>query len=68
MPKALCITGLVIAGLVLLLFLSDLLLGLIPGLDWMAPFRGASILTDLVFVAGAAALGYLSWTTFKEQV
>ena len=70
MPKILCISAMVIAILVLVLFLSDLVLGLI-GMDF-APFKGAEgamrYVMDGVFAVGGGLLGYLSWTTFKEQV
>ena len=62
MPKALCWAGLVISILVLALFLFDLV---VPS-AW-APFQKASILLDVLFILSAAALGYLSWTTLKEQ-
>ncbi|QDU98456.1 hypothetical protein [Lignipirellula cremea] len=68
MPKALCITGLVTAGLVLLLFATDLLLSFVPGVGWLAPFGGRSLMMDLVFVLGSSALGYMSWITYQEQV
>jgi hypothetical protein len=59
MPKALCITGMVVAILVLSLFVVDLAIAF--------PFKRASPLMDIVFVLCAAALGYMSWTTLKEQ-
>jgi threonine/homoserine/homoserine lactone efflux protein len=62
MPKALCITGMVVAILVLILFLIDLLA---PAS--LAPFKKANWLMDVVFVLCAAVLGYMSWTTLKEQ-
>lgn len=67
MPRALCMTGIVISILVLVIFLFDLLFGLIPGMKWLAPFSFANVMLDIVFVLSAAALGYLSWTTWKEQ-
>ncbi len=66
MPKALCLTGLVVAGLVFLLFFFDLLLGLIGMADY-APFRMASMVMSILFVVGSIGLAYLSWTAFKEQ-
>ena len=66
MPKALCMSGVVIAIFVFVLFFFDILLAVV-GLGWLAPFKGASWLLDLVFSLSAAALGYLSWTTLKEQ-
>jgi hypothetical protein len=66
MPKALCLTGLVVAGLVFLLFFLDLLFGLI-GMSSLAPFKMASMLMDILFVLCALGLAYLSWATFKQQ-
>jgi hypothetical protein len=66
MPKALCLTGLVVAGLVFLLFFLDLLFGLI-GMSSLAPFKMASTLMDILFVLCALGLAYLSWATFKQQ-
>ena len=59
MPKALSISGMVIAVLIFLLFVLDLALAF--------PFQRSSWIMDIVFVLCAAGLGYLSWTTFKEQ-
>jgi len=56
----------VIAILVFLMFLIDLLLGL-GGLATTAPFSFASITTDVIFIISAAAVAYLSWTTYREQ-
>lgn len=70
MPKILCIAAMVISILVLVLFLSDLVLGL-AGLEF-APFKGASgsmrLVMDGIFAAGGGVLGFLSWKTFKEQI
>jgi len=49
----------VIAIVVFLLFLLDLIMGF--------PFEGANILMDIVFVICAGTLGFISWTTFREQ-
>jgi hypothetical protein len=67
MPKALCITGMVISILLIILFVTDLLGGwFFPAL---APFGGASYnsLMGVWFLICAAALAYLSWSTLKEQ-
>lgn len=66
MPKALCMTGIVIAILVFVLFFVDLLLGLI-GMKSFAPFKYASLMMDVVFVLCAGALGFLSFKTLREQ-
>jgi len=60
MPKALCISGLVIAGLLLLVFGMDLAIGF--------PFGGANSTLDIGFIVCSAILGYLSWSTYREQV
>lgn len=62
MPKALCWLGMVIALLILALFLVDL-----AAPATMAPFKKASLLLDILFVISAAALGYMSFTTLREQ-
>ena len=65
MPKALCLTGLVIAILVFLIFLSDLLFGMI-GMASLAPFKMTSMLMDIMFLLCAVGLAFVSWTSFKE--
>ncbi len=59
MPKALCLTGMVIAIVVFLLFLLDLAI--------KVPFQRANVMMDVVFVLCAGTLGFISWTTFREQ-
>lgn len=66
MPKVLCWTGIVISGLVALLFLADLVLGMI-GQIWLAPFRYTSLIMDILFLVSAAVLGTLSFLTLQEQ-
>ncbi len=58
MPKALCLTGMVIAILLIALFLVDLIIGV--------PFAKASPLIDITFCVSAAGLGYLAWSAFRE--
>lgn len=65
--KALCIAGMVIAGLVAILFFFDLLLGLV-GLPAFAPFQFAAPTMDVIFVLLAAGLGFLSWTVWKDLI
>ncbi len=60
MPKALCIVGTVVAVLLLLVFGLDLAIGF--------PFNGASKLMNIFFIICSGILGYLSWTTMREQV
>jgi len=60
MPKALCIVGTVVSVLLILVFGLDL--------GTTFPFGRASGLMDIAFVVCAIVLGYLSWTTLREQV
>ena len=59
MPKALCIAGMAVAGLLLVFFGLDLATGF--------PFDGASSTMDIGFLVCSAILGYISWSTFREQ-
>lgn len=59
MPKALCLVGTVVAVLLLLVFGFDLALGF--------PFHRVSKLMDIGLLVCSIALGYVSWTTLKEQ-
>ena len=66
MPKALCLSGMVVSILIALLFLTDLVASfLAPSL---APFRGVSMFMDISLLICAGALGAMSWLTFREQV
>jgi len=60
MPKALCMSGLVVSGLVIILFALDLALA--------HPFGRASITMDVSLLACAILLALLSWFTLREQV
>jgi hypothetical protein len=59
MPKALTVMGMVVAGLIALVFVFDLVLAV--------PFYKANKTMDVCFIICALILGYLSWSTFKEQ-
>ncbi len=59
MSKALCLAGLVVAVLLAVVFGLDLAIGF--------PFHGVNKIMDIGIVVCAAALGYISWMTFKEQ-
>ncbi len=60
MPKVMTKAGLAVAGLVGLVFLTDLAIGY--------PFKRASMAMDICFALCAVLLAYLSWSTLKEQV
>lgn len=66
MPKALCMAGTVIAALLFLVFGLDFVTSSL--LETAFPFQGASKTMDVAFMICAAVLGYLSWTTMREQV
>ncbi|MCU0706866.1 MAG: hypothetical protein MUF23_01090 [Pirellula sp.] len=63
MPRLLCLSGLVIAGLVFLLFTADLVMSLLGG---GGIFWYPSLLMDIVFIVCSALLGYLAWTSMRE--
>ncbi len=54
MSKPLAITGLVVSGLIVILFLADLIAGF--------PFRRVSIFLDVAFLVGGLIVAYLSWS------
>ena len=59
MSKALTIFGMVVAGLLGLMFALDMIVGI--------PFQGAKIVgMDIGGLLAAAILGYLSFTSFRE--
>ena len=60
MPKALCIFGLVVAVLLLVLFVLDLAMGV--------PFGGVGMLASIGFIITGVVLGFISWTTWREQM
>jgi len=62
MPKALCLSGMVVAILIAILFLFDL-----AAPASLAPFRKANILMDIAMIVCAGMLGAISWFTFREQ-
>ncbi|HZN35169.1 MAG TPA: hypothetical protein VFB80_15175 [Pirellulaceae bacterium] len=59
MPKALCMSGIAVAILIILLFAADLIIGL--------PFKRASIFMDIGLLIAAVVLGAISWFTLREQ-
>ena len=65
--KGLCYVALTISVVVLIFFLLDLGLGL-AGMEQTAPFKYASLLTDIVFIVSSLTLGVLSFLTLREQV
>ena len=66
MPKALCLSGMVVSILIALLFLTDLVAALVA--PSLAPFRGVSWGMDISLIICAGTLGAMSWLTFREQV
>jgi hypothetical protein len=59
MPKAMSLSGIVVAILLLLVFGLDLALQI--------PFSRASWGIDVAFIICALLLGYMSWSTFRQQ-
>jgi uncharacterized membrane protein YqgA involved in biofilm formation len=65
MPKILCMTGIVVAILVFLIFLVHLVLQFVA--SSLAPSTTMNIIADIVFILCAVGLGVLSWMTLREQ-
>jgi threonine/homoserine/homoserine lactone efflux protein len=59
MPKILAISGMIVAGLILLFFGLDAALSI---------FKRPSLVMDILFLISAALLGYMSWSTYREVV
>jgi len=59
MAKAMSIAGMVVAGLLTLIFTADLAVGI--------PFGRVELMTDVGFLASAVILGYLSWNAFRDS-
>jgi hypothetical protein len=59
MLKALSIVGIAVSSLLFLVFCLDIAVGI--------PFKGANFTMSIGFIIFSAILGYLSWTTFREQ-
>lgn len=59
MSKAMTIFGMVVAGLLALVFALDMALGI--------PFGTASWAMDIGAFTAALILGYISYSTFSEQ-
>jgi hypothetical protein len=58
MPKALTISGMVVAILMFIIFAVDLAAGI--------PFRGASKWMDIGFIIASLALAYMAWSTLRD--
>jgi hypothetical protein len=59
MPKALCLLGTVVAAVLLLVFGFDLIVKF--------PFGRVSLIMDIGIVLCSLGLGYMSWSTLREQ-
>ncbi|MBM4021936.1 MAG: hypothetical protein FJ284_06815 [Planctomycetes bacterium] len=57
MSKSLAFTGLIVSGLIVILFLADLAAAF--------PFRRTSMLLDAAFILGGAITAYLSWSLIE---
>jgi hypothetical protein len=59
MAKAMSIAGMVVAGLLTLVFAADLAI--------KVPFGRVGPATDIGFLISAVILGYLSWNAFRDN-
>jgi hypothetical protein len=57
--KALAFTGLIVSGLVVILFVADLAAAF--------PFRRTSILLDVAFILSGLITAYLSWSLLDQS-
>lgn len=64
MEKWMCWGSVVVAGLLFLLFLMDLVFGLV-GVPFQ-PFSGISYVVDVLGIITSALLIYLSWEALRE--
>jgi hypothetical protein len=58
MAKAMSIAGMIVAGLLALIFIADLAVGI--------PFGRYGTMTDVGFVISSLILAYLSWNAFRD--
>ena len=58
MEKWLCWGSLGVSGILLLLFLLDLIIGI--------PFGSIGLLVNLLGMVGCLLVGYLAWDAFRE--
>ncbi len=58
MAKAMSIAGMIVAGLLALIFVADLAVGV--------PFGRYGTMTDVGFVVSSLILAYLSWNAFRD--
>lgn len=58
MEKWLCWGSLGLSGILLLLFLLDLILGF--------PFGGIGLVVNIIGILACAMVGYLAWESFRE--
>ena len=60
MEKWLCWSSLGVSGILLILFVLDL----IPGINF--PFGGIDWMVDILGILACALVGYLAWESFKD--
>ena len=59
MAKAMSIAGMIVAGLLALIFIADLAMGI--------PFSRFGTMTDVGFLVSSLILAYLSWNAFRDS-
>ena len=59
MSKALALTGLIVSGLIAILFIADLAAGF--------PFQRVSMAADAGFILASLIVAYLSWTIMPKS-
>jgi hypothetical protein len=66
MDKRLCWGAMGVAGVLLLLFLLDLVFQFIPTMAALLPFAGISIVVDVIVIIASCLLMYLAWDAKRD--
>jgi hypothetical protein len=66
MEKNLCIASMSVAGLLLLLFVLDLVLGY--PFSGGVPFNAVFLMIDIIGIVAGGLLLYLSWNALKDVI
>lgn len=66
MDKRLCWGSMAVAGIILLLFLLDLIFRFLPTMASFLPFGGISVVVDVIGIIIGGLILYLSWDAYRD--
>jgi hypothetical protein len=66
MDKRLCWGTMSVAGLLLLLFLIDLVFHFAMPMASFLPFGGISVVIDVIVIIGSGIVLYLAWDAYRD--